>query len=95
MGERGGVHGGFGVGEGLELFGHVEQVAAVAVGHGDQGAAGVVVQRQGVAREVFGAVEECGQCGFVEAFEDEDLGAGEEGAVEFEATGSPWWRRSG
>jgi hypothetical protein len=85
VGERGGVQGGAGVWEGLELFGHVEEVAAVAVGHGDQGAAGVVVQGQPVADEVFGTVEECGQGGFVEAFEDEDLGAGEEGAVEFEA----------
>lgn len=85
VGEPGGVQGGFGVREGLELFGHVEEVAAVAVRHGDQGAAGVVVQGQMVAGELFGAVEECGQCGFVEAFEDEDLGAGEEGAVEFEA----------
>lgn len=37
-----------------------------------------------MAGELLGAVEERGQCGFVEAFEDEDLGAGEEGAVEFE-----------
>ncbi|MET8772118.1 hypothetical protein [Streptomyces sp. NPDC004658] len=60
-------------------------MAAVAVGHGDQCSAGVVVEGQPVAGEVFGAVEGGGQGGFVEAFEDEDLGAGEEGAVEFEA----------
>ncbi|MGW1267115.1 hypothetical protein [Streptomyces sp. NPDC002491] len=68
----------------MELFGHIEEVAAVAVGHGDQCAAGVVVQGQMVASELFGAVEERGQCGFVETFEDEDLGAGEKGSVEFE-----------
>lgn len=87
VGERGGVQRspGLGLGEGVELFGHVEEVAAVAVGHGDQGVAGVVVQGQSVAGEVLGAVEERGQRGFVEALEDEDLGPGQEGAVEFEA----------
>jgi hypothetical protein len=72
-------------GERLELFGHVEQVAAVPVRHGDQCLTRVVVERQRTSREVFGADDQRVERGLVQSFQQEDLASGQQGAVQLEA----------
>src|SRR5688500_12410373 len=47
--------------------------------------AGIVVEWHGAAGELLSAADERRQGSLVEAFEDEDLGAGEQRAVELEA----------
>jgi hypothetical protein len=84
LGQRGRVEGRGALGQFLQLLDHVQQVAAVPVGHGDERAARLVLERDG-AHFLLGAGEERFECGGVEPVEDEHLAAGEERAVEFEA----------
>ena len=60
-----------------ELFGVdlrlIEQEAAVTVGAGDEGIAGVRVERQGATGHLLRAVEQCRQRGFVEPAQDQHL----------------------
>ncbi len=67
----------------LQLLDHVEQVAAVAVGHRDERSARLVVERHGL-HFLLGADEEGFERGGVEPVEHEHLAAGEQRAVELE-----------
>jgi len=69
----------------MYLFDHVQQVTAVAIRHRDQRLPGLVGQRQWLTEERFGAAREGAERGVVEALQDEDLAAGQQGADEFEA----------
>ena len=68
-----------------ELLDHAQQVASVAVGHGDQRGASALGERQPPAGESLRALEELGQADVVEAVQDEDLAARQERTVELEA----------
>ena len=70
---------------GEDFFQQVEEVAAVAIGHRHQRGAGILGERRGLAHVLFGAGEQLGEGGFVEALQHHDLRAGQQRAVEFEA----------
>ena len=70
---------------GEDLLNHAQQVAAVAVGHGQQGGAGILSQGEAATRQGLGARQQLGQGGLVQAAQDHDLAARQEGAVELEA----------
>lgn len=72
------------LGQGQNLFGHVEQVAAVPVGHGAQRGAGVQIQSQSLAGFVFGAAQKFFQRMIVQAVEHQHLGARQQSGVQFE-----------
>jgi hypothetical protein len=65
-------------------LGQGQQVAAVAVGHGDQGEAGVGVQRQLAALGLLGLGQQGFQRLLVQALEHEDLAARQQSAVQLE-----------
>ena len=60
---------------GEDLLNHAQQVATVAVGHGQQGGAGLLGQDQAAARQGLGARQQLGQGGLVQAAQDHDLAA--------------------
>jgi hypothetical protein len=60
-----------------DLLDHAQQIAAIAVGHDDQGCAGGLGQRERAAGHRLGAGEQDGQGAVVEAAQDQDLAAGQ------------------
>ena len=70
---------------GEDLLNHAQQVATVAVGHGQQGGAGILSQSEAATHQGLGARQQLGQGGLVQAAQDHDLAARQEGAVQLEA----------
>ena len=60
---------------GEDLLDHAQQVAAVAVGHGQQGGAGILSQSEAATHQGLGARQQLGQGGLIQAAQDHDLAA--------------------
>jgi len=71
-------------GEAVELLGHVQQIAAVAIGHGTQRRARGLIERQGGAADRLRAGEQGVQGSIVEAPQHQHLAAREQRAVQCE-----------
>ena len=60
---------------GEDLLDYAQQVAAVAIGHGQQGGAGILGQGEVAAGQGLGARQQLGQGGIVKAAQDHHLAA--------------------
>ena len=60
---------------GEDLLDHAQQVAAIAVGHGQQGGAGILSQSEAATHQGLGARQQLGQGGLIQAAQDHDLAA--------------------
>ncbi len=67
-----------------DILGQIQHRAAVAIRHADQGLARIGRQRQRLAQNRLGPLQEVLKILIGEALEDEHLGAGEERAVQLE-----------
>lgn len=61
----------------MDLLNHVQQIPAATVGHRSQRLAGLIGQRERPADKFFGASDEGVERRIIEAFQNEDLAAGQ------------------
>jgi hypothetical protein len=69
--------------EAKQLFGHVEQIAAIAIGHGAHCSPRRVIKRQALVHGGLGALQQLLHGRVIQAIQHEDLAARQQRAVQF------------